>query len=210
MEFEAPKAFTDLLPADLRAYAVYILGGSLCIAGLIVMLVLVAVVKLLFGRKKKVGDPKDLTENLTEYPDLKRPSSGDRQLRAEGVPVRIRLIVVAPAGTASEIDVDELAEILEKVLPGLGEIYKNDKPRVKVWPTQVSYQGFATHFHKNMKTGAKEGELSRWVLVAGRAKLGKQQIMLGLGMQTIKPNTVGRRTVDSHEWANVLRVRVKD
>jgi hypothetical protein len=210
MEFEAPKIFTDLLPESVRAYAVYILAGSVCIAGLFVLLVLVAVVKLLFGgRKKKVGDPKNLVENLEEYPNLKL-SSGDRQLRVEGVPVRLRLVVIAPAGTASEFDVDELADLLEKVLPGLGEIYKNDKPRVKVWPTQVSYQGFATHFHKNMKTGAQEGELTRWVLVAGRAKLGKQQIMLGLAMQTIKPNTVGRRTVDSHEWANVLRVRVKD
>jgi hypothetical protein len=209
MEFEAPKVFSELLPADLRAYAVYILAGSVCVGGLFVILVLVTIVKLLFGRKAKPAEPKNLVENLDEYPNLKS-TSGDRQLRVEGVPVRLRLVVVAPAGTASEFEVDELAELLEKVLPGLGEIYKNDKPRVKVWPTQVSYKGFATHFHKNMKTGAEEGELTRWVLVAGRAKLGKQQIMLGLGMQTIKPNTVGRRTVDSHEWANVLRVRVKD
>jgi hypothetical protein len=74
----------------------------------------------------------------------------------------------------------------------------------------VSYQGFATHFHRNTITGAKDGEQTRWVMVAGRAKLGKFQIMLGMALQTIKPNTVGRRTVDAHEWASVLRVRVKD
>ena len=97
-----------------------------------------------------------------------------------------------------------------RILPGLGEIYAHDKPRVKVWPKQVSYQGFATHFHRNMETGAEEGVQTRWVMVAGRAKLGKFQIMMGLALQSIKPNTVGRRTVDSHEWATVLRVRVKD
>ena len=36
----------------------------------------------------KLNDKK-LTEDLTEYPDLKT-HSGDKQLRAEGVPVRIR------------------------------------------------------------------------------------------------------------------------
>src|SRR5439155_24495943 len=150
-----------------------------------------------------------LIEKRQEYPDL-RTGTGDRQLRVEGVPVRLRMVVIAPAGTESEVDLDELAGILDKVLPGLGEIFKHDKPRVKEWPRQVSYQGFATHFHRNMETGAKDGEQTRWVTVAGRAKLGKYQIMLGLVLQSIKPNTVGPRTVDSHEWATLLRVRVKD
>ena len=210
MEVEAPKMLTDLLPENLRAYAVYILGGAVCFAGLLVLVLLVAVVKFLFaGRTKKSEYEKTLVENLQEYPDLK-PSSGDRQLRVEGVPVRLRLVVVAPAGTASEVDVDELANVLEQILPGLGDIYKHDKPRVKVWPTQVSYQGFASHFHRNTVTGAADGVQTRWIMVAGRAKLGNSQIMLGLALQSIKPNTVGRRTVDSHEWASLLRVRVRD
>jgi hypothetical protein len=210
MELEAPKMLTDLLPENLRAHAIYILGGAVCFAGLLVLAVLVAVGKSLFvGRTKKSDFEKNLIENLQEYPDLK-PSSGDRQLRVEGVPVRLRLVVVAPAGTASEVDVDELANMLEIIVPGLGDIYKHDKPRVKVWPTQVSYQGFASHFHRNTVTGAQDGVQTRWVMVAGRAKLGNFQIMLGLALQSIKPNTVGRRTVDSHEWASVLRVRVRD
>ena len=210
MNLEVPKIITDLLPEDLRAYALYILGGLACFGVLIVLLVLLSICKFLFGRRVKKGDPKNLTENLTEYPALKS-SSGDRQLRVEGVPARLRLLVVAPAGTLSdEIDVDGLADFLEKIVPGLGEIYKYDKPRVKIWPTQVSYQGFGNHFHKNMETGAEEGEQTRWVLVAGRVKVGKRQFMLGMALQTIKPNTVGRRTIDAHEWASILRVRVKD
>jgi len=74
---------------------------------------LIAVVKFLFGGRKKTLQEQDLTENLEEYPDLK-PSTGDRQLRVEGVPVRLRLVVVAPAGGASEIDVEELAAVLEQ------------------------------------------------------------------------------------------------
>ncbi len=208
-DFALPKELTDLLPENLRAYALYIVGGVACVGSVIVLMLLAAIVRFLFGGRAKKTESKDLTENLQEYPDLKS-STGDRQLRVEGVPVRMRLVVVAPAGTASEVDVNELASIFEKILPGLGEIYKHDKPRVKVWPKQVSYQGFATHFHNCTETGVEEGVQTRWVMVAGRAKLGKFQIMLGLALQGIKPNTVGRRTVDSHEWATVLRVRVKD
>ncbi len=207
---QVPKVFNDLLPESLRAYALYILGGLICVGFVIGLLLLIAVLRFLFGgRAKKEVKQKNLEEKLTEYPELKR-ASGDRQLRAEGVPVRLRLIVVAPAGTASEIDVDELPDLLDQIVLGLGEIYKNDKPRVQVWPTQISYQGFGTHFHRNMLTGAEEGEMTRWVLVAGRVKVGKKQIMLGVALQSIKPNTLGRRTVDSHEWASILRVRVKE
>jgi hypothetical protein len=174
------------------------------------VLLFLAVVRFLFGRRPKAGKGPNLIENLREYPDLKSSGGGDRQLRVEGSPARLRLVVIAPAGTASDFDMDELGQMLEKIVQGLGEIYKHDKPRVKVWPTQVSYKGFATHFHNNMKTGAAEGEQTRWVMVAGRVKVGKQQFMLGLALQTIKPNTIARLTVDAHEWTNVLRVRVKD
>lgn len=210
MDFPAPRGFADLLPDALREYAIYLLGAGICVGGLILFLIVLAVLRVVFGgRAKKSPLEQNLEENLAEYPDLKK-SSGDRQLRAEGVPVRIRLVVVAPAGTASDVEVDELPELLEQIVAGLGEIYQHDKPRVRVWPTQVSYQGFATHFHRNMITGAEEGEQTRWVLIAGRVKIGKRQLMLGVALQSIKPNTIGRRTVDSHEWASLLRVRVRE
>jgi hypothetical protein len=208
-EIALPKELVDQLPEELREYALYLFGGIVCIGLFLVLLMLLAIAKFLFGGKSKKGAAPKLVENLEEYPELK-PSTGDRQLRVEGVPVRIRLVVVAPAGTLSEVDPDEVGAMLSKILPGLEEIYAKDKPRVKVWPKQVSYQGFANHFHRCMITGAKPGEQTRWVLVAGRAKLGKYQIMLGLALQSVKPNTVGRRTVDSHEWASILRVRVRE
>ncbi len=209
MEPAVPKEFVDILPPNLREYALYILGGGLCIGALFVLIVLAGVLRFLFGGKKRKPDNRsDLTEDLTKYPDLKS-TSGDRQLRAEGTPVRLRLVVLAPAGN-TEIDEDALPEILEEIVSGLGEIYKHDKPRVKTWPKQVSYQGFATFFHSHTSTGAGEGKQTRWVMVAGRVKVGKKQYMLGVALQSIKPNTIGRRTVDSHEWANVLRVRVRD
>lgn len=210
MEELAPKMFTDLLPQPVKAYATYILLGSVCLLGLFALLILLGIAKMMFGRKKAKGRlEENLEEDLETYPDLKKPS-GDTQLRVEGVPARLRLVVVAPAGTASEVDLDEVEKFLDKMVPGLSDIYRHDKPRVRAWPRQVSYQGFATHFHRNTLTGAEDDEATRWVMIAGRLKLGKFQVMIGLALQTIKPNTIGRRTVDSDGWATLLRVRVRD
>jgi hypothetical protein len=177
----APKFLIDLFPEEIRDYATYILGGGVCLFALFGLLIMISLAKFLFRRKPNPAKDLKLEEDLTSYPELKS-SSGDRQLRVEGVPARLRLVVVAPAGTASEVDVDKLPAVFEEIVLGLGEIFKHDKPRVREWPTQVSYQGFGTHFHRNMLTGQKEGEQTRWVLVAGRVKVGKQQMMLGLGI----------------------------
>ena len=180
------------------------------IGALIILLILLRLLRALFGRKKKPESrAPNLEEDLATYPAL-QPSIGDRQLRVEGVPVRMRLVIVAPAGKDDEIDADDVETLLERVLPGLGAICRGDKPRIKVWPRQLSYEGFTKHFQRNMVTGEPEGELSRWVLLAGRAKLGNQQIMLGLALQAVKPTTLGRRTVEAHEWPTVLRVRVRE
>src|SRR2546426_465409 len=136
----APKMLVDLLPDALKEYAAYLILGGACIGVFFVLLMFLGVVRFLFGGgSRKSKQEQNLEEDLTEYPELKS-TSGDRQLRAEGTPVRLRLVVMAPAGTASDIDIDDVPEILEKVIQGLGEIYKNDKPRTKIWPTQVSYK----------------------------------------------------------------------
>jgi hypothetical protein len=188
-------------------------GGWYLILGvgrLVLLLIIWQLVrKLRFQGDNKASKRPRLEEDLSEYPPL-RPSAGDRQLRAEGVPVRMRLVVVAPAGKDGEVSADDVEEMLERILPGLGEIFRGDKPRIKVWPRQLSYEGFTKHFQRNMLTLEGEGEMSPWILLGGRAKLGKQQIMLGLALQAAKPTTVGRRTLEAHEWPTVLRVRVKD
>jgi len=181
------------------------------IAALIILLILLRLLKSLVPRKEEKIEPvePDLKENLGAYPPP-TPSTGDRQLRVEGVPVRMRLVVVAPAGQDADVDINEIEAMLETVLPGLGEICKGDRPRIKVWPRQLSYEGFTKHFQQNMITPESSGDMSRWILLGGRAKLGKQQIMLGMALLAVKPTTVGRRTVEAHEWPTVLRVRVRD
>lgn len=206
----APRFLTDLLPEAVRSSADLVWFGILGLAVLLALIVLLVVLRALFRRRPgKGGHEQNLEERLGAYPDLK-PSTGDRRLLIEGVPVRLRLVVIAPSGNESEASVDDVEKVLEAVLPGLGEICRLDRPRVRVWPRQLSYDGFANHFHRNMIFPEDDGKLSRWAAVCGRVKLGKYQVMLGVALQGIKPNTVGRRTLKMHEWSSVLRIRVRE
>lgn len=212
---QAPDGLVQALPEgplrDIMAgWGWYVL---LAIGGLLILLLLWSLFRAILGGRKsgaKKGQ-QSLEEDLAQYPPPPA-RTGDRRLLVEGVPVRIRLVVAAPAGGQADdrLDLEELETVLDQILPGLGAIYKEDKPRVKRWPRQVSYQGFAHHFHRCMLIPEEEGELSPWVLVAGRVKLKKFQMMLGLALLALKPTTVGQRTVDAHEWASVLRVRTRD
>jgi len=182
------------------------LGG----AGLVVLLLLYVVLKGLFRRTPPEPKDDDLTEHLEEFPALP-PSTGDRRLLVEGVPVRLRLVVIAPPGAGAKIDVENINRLLNAVLSGLGDIAATDKPSVRIWPRQHSYEGFAKIFHNNTVLPDDEDESStRWVMLAGRAKISGKQYLLGLGLEALKPTTVGRKTLKAHEWASVLRVRVRD
>jgi len=212
-----PQWLLDASPEGLReilqSWGWWVLLG---VVALLVLLILFAIGSKFLGLfgggggRRRKAEGSGLEEHLSQYPPLK-PSTGDRRLLVENVPVRLRLLVVAPAGKADEIDEDNLDKTLEKILPGLGQIYKADKPRVRVWPVQLSYEGFTKHMHRNTILPEPEGEPSPWVVVAGRAKFGgKQQMMLGMALQAVKPTTVGRLTIDAHEWSTTLRVKVRD
>jgi hypothetical protein len=196
-----PEGLRKLMPDGVW----YVVLGS---AALLALLLALSIIRRLFRRAPSDREP-NLEERFADYPPLK-PSSGDRRLTVEGVPVRLRLVVVAQAGTESDVDEQHLGKLLERILPGLGAIFEADKPRVRIWPMQLSYQGFTKHLHRNTILPEGEHQLSKWVVVAGRAKLDEGQIMLGLGLEAIKPTTVGRRTIDAHEWPVLLRVRVRD
>jgi hypothetical protein len=175
---------------------------------LVVALLFVLLRWLLGGKKKTATVGSKFEEQLGTYPPLKA-NSADRRLLVEGLPVRLRLVVIAPAGTDSDMDEDDVEKMLDRLLPGLGEICRQDRPRVRFWPTQISGEGFANLFHRNTVIPEGEREPSPWVCLAGRVKAGPYRVMLGLAVQALKPNTLGRRTVGPDEWGTVLRIRVR-
>jgi hypothetical protein len=203
-QLSPPQFLVDLLPGPAKDHAAMIWYAVL----LAVLVFVLALVWRMFGGKKKESAASGNEERLGDYPPAK-PSSGDRRLLVEGIPVRLRLVIVAPAGTGADLDEDEVDKLLDRLMPGLGEICRQDKPRVRVWPTQVSAEGFANQFHRNTIIPEGERAQSPWVCIAGRVKVGKDRVMLGLAAQGAKPNTIGRRTLGPDDWASVLRVRVR-
>jgi hypothetical protein len=206
-----PQWLINLLP-EARGF---LEGGGwlavLGVGGLLILLLLWLLLRGLLGggsRRKPRAAPRQVSaEDLQAIPPPP-PHSGDLRLTVEGLPMRLRLVVVAPAGTAYTIDPDRVPEILDQVVPGLGEALKRDEPQTRIWPGQLSYEGFANTFHRSTPVPEGEKNPSRWAILAGRADLEGHKVLVGLALQAVRPNSVGRRTLKGHEWATVLRVKV--
>jgi hypothetical protein len=124
--------------------------------------------------------------------------------------VRLRLVVVAPVGKEANVHRKGVRKLLDRVLPGLGEVVADDRPRIRVWPPQLSQQGFASVFHRHTPRHEQPGQSSRWVLVAGRVQVGRQPFLLGLGLWADQPTTIGRLTLEPRQWLDVLRLRTAE
>jgi hypothetical protein len=204
------EPFIDWLPPPARDYWWAILGA----AALAVVLVLLAAVRrlfrALFGRRRPARSL-DLgpVENLDEYP-LPLGPAGQRRLTVEGLPVRLRLVVVAPLGKQGQIREADLPELLDQVLWGLGTLYREDSPGVRLWPPQLSSQGFAAAFHRRLRKREPEGQPSRWVLVAGPTPPRPRPVLLGLALWADAVNRIGRLTLEPGQWSSVLRIQSQE
>lgn len=181
------------LPANLNLALV---GG----AAAVLFLLLVAVFALR-GRKK--ADPEaHLAEDLAAIP---APPKGPRhyQLLVMNQPARLRYVVVAPMGKRTVGKVDST---LEQIFRGLGEVAIDDKPRVRVWPPQLSAAGFAPTFFRLTRRPEPDGRASRWILLAGPARAGSTPVLLGLAVQSDEVTKLGVLTMTEARWAEILRV----
>lgn len=209
MQSDGPwQRLLDLLrPADGSGPSPWLLAA----VGLLALFVLLGVLgrlgRVLIGRRRKADDwDRELAIGLDACP-LPAGAPGDRRLTVYHLPARLRLVVVAPAGKDGEVDALAVEKLLDRVLPGLGEVAARDRPFIRVWPAQKSHTGFAAAFHRHTPKAAGRGELSRWVLVAGRAQVGHPGVLLGLGLWADEPTTLDRATLEPHQWLDVLRVR---
>ena len=179
-----------------------LVGGTLVILLLIGLLI----VRRLLRRKPPAGDrERHLREHLAEYPPAPG-APGPQRLSVQGKPARLRLVVVAPLGQQAAPNADEVERFLDQLLHGLGAVAQHDKPRVAAWPGQLSQQGFPPTFHRLVTSPDAEGAPSRWVVLAGTAKVGKFPVLLGMALHTDAPNTLGKLHRQPHQWAEMLRV----
>lgn len=170
---------------------------------LFVGLFLKALWRALFRRRrKKVDWDKETREDLESCP----LANGPPCLWVYHVPVKLRLIVLAPQGTGAEIDPDEVYKILDCVVPGLGRVIKRDRPRVSLWGGHLSTMGFTNSFHRCTPTGAREQEPSKWIMLAGPARGGGYQVFLGLGLWSETETTLSRKNLEPVQWLDILRL----
>jgi hypothetical protein len=206
-----PRWLLDLLPESARDLLEQggwwvVLGFVALVFLLIVWATLSRLGRALIGRHRQEIPTEDLTENLGA---LRLPANpaGPTQLTYEGLPVRLRLVVVAGAGKAFALQPKKVLPLLDRVVVGLTEIAEDAPPRIRIWPAQHSYEGFSITFHRSTPLPEGEGNPSQWIPVAGRAILGNQPVLLGLVLWSEERTTLPRRTLEPHEWPLVLRVK---
>ncbi|MFO0880244.1 MAG: hypothetical protein U0840_23085 [Gemmataceae bacterium] len=182
------------IPADNRT----LLYGGIAGGGVLFAFILLFLVR----GKKKVDPEGGLAEDLAAIP---APGKGPRhyQLLVMNQPCRLRLVVIAPMGKKTVGKVDSA---LEQIFRGLGEVSMDDKPRVRIWPAQLSATGFAPTFFRLTKRPDPEGKPSRWILLAGPARAGGMPVLLGLAVQTDTPTKTGMVTLSETQWNEILRV----
>jgi len=206
---------TDWMPPGIRdRLDVEVWWLIFLVAALVTLLVLGHLLRRLwrglFARRQPAPDwERNLRENLEECPLPVRPP-GEHVLAVYHVPVRLRLVVVAGAGKERDVDAIAVEKLLDRVLPGLGAVAARDRPRIRVWPPQLSQHGFVATFHRCTPKPEGEDQPSRWVLVAGRAAVGRAPVLLGLGLWAEEPTTIGRITLEPHQWLDVLRLRTTE
>jgi hypothetical protein len=171
-----------------------------------IVVALVVLLRIALTRKKPHVDLETgLREVLADYPSP--PPVRRRRLTICDVPVRVRLVVMAPTGKLqAPITPDDVAGLLDGVHPGMGAYVAADKPRIRIWPPQLSVAGFTPTFHRLVESPDASQEASRWVKVAGPARTSKQPILLGLAVIAEEPVKLGDMQVETTEWRELLRI----
>ncbi|MBV9125812.1 MAG: hypothetical protein JO112_20875, partial [Planctomycetes bacterium] len=162
----------DLLPEQARPYAPILVAVAAVLILILLLLLLRALGRALFGggEERPEDSDREFLENLAAYPPAPLKQA-ERRLTVYNVPVRLRLVVVAPAGKEGKVNDTEVERLLDQVVPGLAALAAHDRPRIRVWPGQLSHHGFAATFFRRTRTAEREGQPSRWVLLAGRVQL---------------------------------------
>jgi hypothetical protein len=170
-------------------------------AALLAILLLILWVRR--GRPAPVDPEAGLLENLGDYPP---PGPGPQRLLLLGRPYRLRLVVLAPSGKRPLPANGAVEPLLDEIVRGLGDIARQDRPRVRIWTAQPSQQGFSPTFFRMSRRPAPASKPSRWVLAAGPARAGGQQLLLGLALCADEFTDLGNVPLQTNQWAEVFRV----
>ncbi len=180
--------------------------GIAVAAGAIVVLWFVW--KAMSKRGSKTLPPEDeLTIDVMRLGTEGPPASSPR-LEFYNVPVRLALIVMAPAGRVRDLPpIPRWGDHYDAIVPGLSQVVAAHRPKICRWPAQPSARGFAHLFFQHVRLPGQGGKGSPWSSAAGLMKVEGQPVLVGMVFRTAEPSAHGQEVIDSEElWLRILRV----
>ena len=149
------------------------------------------------------------TVNWAELNNQAPPTDGPL-LEAYHVPVRLALLVVAPAGRQAQLpSADRMESLVEQIIPGLSDVVRQHQPKFSRWPQQLSSEGFVKSFFAHVDLpGNHGGKGTHWCAAAGRFEANGQTYLAGLVCRAIRENSLGEFTIEHPgKWLDVFRIR---
>ena len=195
------KTVQDFIVTDEGRWA--IIGVA---AVLVFLLILNSTLKRWRRGRSQLSDL-ELLEDVATYPPAPPLGAAERPLVLYGLPVRVRLIVLGPLGKdGAQLQENDIGPILERMVPGLKGRLQADLPRVRLWPRQLSHNGFVSAFRRNTQLPKDTERAQRWVLVIGKVVRNGNPIAVGMALQSSEANTLGPVILQyAHQWMEVLR-----
>ncbi len=200
------KPAIDLLPEQLQDYWLGLIG----LAALVILLPLAwykrhQIRRFIGLAPRPIKEPPKLDEDLAAFlPPSGLP--GGRRVFIEGVPARLRVVVVASLGKGEPIPESAAYDYLDQIRWGLGAIARQDQAVVRSWPEQISQHGFPAVFHRSMRKAERYGDPSHWVLIAGSTPPRPRSILLGLALWTDEATLIGNLVMEPGDWVKALHM----
>jgi hypothetical protein len=167
---------------------------------------------LLLRRKQRPPEAEDeqarLGVDIESLPDG-GPTSYAAILECYHVPVRLALVILAPAGRESELPGPEAwPDLVGQLVPGFRDVLTDHRPEIRPWPKQVSSQGFAAKFFRYVRLPGDRGKGTVWCSLAGKFEADHRSLLIGLVLCAEHPNPLGELRVQQvTQWLDVLRVK---
>src|SRR5690606_6720844 len=136
-----------------------IIAGSI-IGGFVLLLVLWRLLR----RKKKpsTSGPLPLAIDVTQLAQPGTPPA-DVQVSVYNIPMRLVLVVLAPAGREGKIPPNELlGDVIDAIAPNFKRVLDLHLPLIRRWPPQLSSQGFTQVFFTNVPLPGDAGKGTPW------------------------------------------------
>ena len=178
------------------------------VAGALALLVGIAVIRALRRRRPAELPRPDLSIDIRTLGDDGPPERGAK-LEVYHLPMRLAALVLAPTGRGGTLPPQEqIPTIIDHIVPNLGEVFREHQSVLRLWPSQLSSEGFANTFFTNARLPGQGGKGTPWCAVAGRFEAEGQKYLVGMLLCAAAPNSLSQLTVQRDtQWLDLLRVR---